>query len=64
MSNKGLCWIWLWVVLTKHADGLDKKEMRKDRGEEGPSGCQVKDQPGLGMCELCTIRHPFGNLVL
>lgn len=39
----------------KHVDSLDEKEMRKDQGEEGPSGWQVKDQPGLDMCEVCTI---------
>lgn len=39
----------------KHADGLDEKEMRKDWGEEGPSGWQIRDQPGLGMHEVCTL---------
>lgn len=39
----------------KHADGLDEKEMRKDQGEEHPSGGQIRDQPGLDMSKVCTI---------
>lgn len=39
----------------KHADGLDEKEMRKDQGEEHPSGGQIGDQTGLDMSKVCTI---------
>lgn len=39
----------------KQTEGLVGEDMEKGLGIKGPSGWQVKDEPGLDMWELCTI---------
>lgn len=48
----------------KHADGLDEKEMRKDQGEEHPSGGADQGPARAGHEQSVHNRHPFGNLIL
>lgn len=44
-----------WIYLTEQTEGLVGEDMGKGLGVKGPSGWQVKDEPGLDMWELCTI---------
>lgn len=47
------------MALTKPTEGLAGEDRGEGMGVKGPSGWQVKDEPGLDMWELCTIDTPL-----